>query len=396
MGSSSRWWRASVAILVLLAAAPSAARAEEAYDLHVVLPITGGGSFVGKGQQDSLQALEASANKGGGIGGRPLHFVFHDDQTSPQVAVQLVNSIRAANPAVILGSSLVAMCNAMAPILKNGPVLYCLSPGFHPAAGGYAFSASSSSYDQIAALVRYYRLKGWTRLAALSGTDATGQDADRAIEQILAMPENAGVKIVEHQHFNPTDVSVAAQMERIKGSGAQALIAWSTGAPVATVFKGAIQAGLDIPIAPSSGNQTFAQMAQYADFLPKQFVVPSALFPEHQGVLQLDPRMEALQQEMYAILRERNLRADNMVATSWDAGLIVVAGLRKLGPGATAEQLRDYIAGLTDFPGVDGIYDFKRYPERGLGPDSSAIMRFDVEGKRWVWLSKPGGAPLAP
>ncbi|HUN48101.1 MAG TPA: ABC transporter substrate-binding protein [Stellaceae bacterium] len=396
MGSSSRWWRASVAMLVLLAAAPSAARAEEAYDLHVVLPITGGGSFVGKGQQDSLQALEASANKGGGIGGRPLHFVFHDDQTSPQVAVQLVNSIRAANPAVILGSSLVAMCNAMAPILKNGPVLYCLSPGFHPAAGGYAFSASSSSYDQIAALVRYYRLKGWTRLAALSGTDATGQDADRAIEQILAMPENAGVKIVEHQHFNPTDVSVAAQMERIKGSGAQALIAWSTGAPVATVFKGAIQAGLDIPIAPSSGNQTFAQMAQYADFLPKQFVVPSALFPEHQGVLQLDPRMEALQQEMYAILRERNLRADNMVATSWDAGLIVVAGLRKLGPGATAEQLRDYIAGLTDFPGVDGIYDFKRYPERGLGPDSSAIMRFDVEGKRWVWLSKPGGAPLAP
>jgi len=396
MGSSSRWWRAPVAILVLLAAAPSAARAEEAYDLHVVLPITGGGSFVGKGQQDSLQALEASVNKGGGIGGRPLRFVFHDDQTSPQVAVQLVNGIRAANPAVILGSSLVAMCNAMAPILKSGPVLYCLSPGFHPAAGGYAFSASSSSYDQIAALVRYYRLKGWTKLAALSGTDATGQDADRAIEQILAMPENTGVKLVEHQHFNPTDVSVAAQMERIKGSGAQALIAWSTGAPVATVFKGAIQAGLDIPIAPSSGNQTFAQMAQYADFLPKQFMVPSALFPEHQGVLQLDPRMEALQQEMYAILRERNLRADNMVATSWDAGLIVVAGLRKLGPGATAGQLRDYIAGLTDFAGVDGIYDFKRYPERGLGPDSSAIMRFDVEGKRWVWLSKPGGAPLGP
>jgi len=386
----------AVAAAFLLATAPSSARAEDAYELHVVLPITGGGSFVGKGQQDSLQALEASVNKGGGIQGRSLRFVFHDDQTSPQVAVQLVNGIRAANPAVILGSSLVAMCNAMAPILKNGPVLYCLSPGFHPAAGGYAFSASSSSYDQIAALVRYYRLKGWTKLAALSGTDATGQDADRALEQILAMPENAGVKIVEHQHFNPTDVSVAAQMERIKASGAQALIAWSTGAPVATVFKGAIQAGLDIPIAPSSGNQTFAQMAQYADFLPKQFVVPSALYPEHAGVLQLDPRMEALQQEMYAILKERNLRADNMVATSWDAGLIVVAGLRKLGPGATAQQLRDYIAGLTDFPGVDGIYDFKTYPERGLGPDSSAIMRFDVEGKRWVWLSKPGGAPLAP
>jgi len=383
--------------LALVAVVPlGSASAADPYEIHVILPMTGGGSFVGKGQQDSLQALEANVNKGGGIQGRPLHFVFHDDQTSPQVAVQLANGIVAQHPAVLLGSSLVAMCNAMAPLLKSGPVMYCLSPGFHPAAGTYAFSASSSSYDQIAALIRYYRLKGWTKLAAISGTDATGQDADKAIEQILAMPENRGVQKVEHQHFNPTDVSVAAQMERVKGSGAQAVIAWSTGAPVATVFKAAIQAGLDLPIAPSSGNQTFAQMAQYADFLPRQFVVPSALFPEHEGVLQLDPRMEKLQHEMYAILGERSLKADNMVATSWDAGLIVVEALRKLGPDATADQVRQYISGLADFAGVDGIYDFKTYPERGLGPDSSAIVRYDADGKRWVWLSKPGGEPLAP
>jgi branched-chain amino acid transport system substrate-binding protein len=384
------------ALALIAAASMNLAHAADPYEVHVVLPMTGGGSFVGKGQQESLQALEASVNKAGGIQGRPLHLVFHDDQTSPQVAVQLATGLVAQHPALILGSSLVAMCNAMAPLMKDGPVMYCLSPAFHPAAGSFAFSASSSSYDQIAALIRYYRLKGWTEIAALSGTDATGQDADRAIDQILAMPENRGVKKVEHQHFNPTDVSVAAQMERIKASGAEAVVAWSTGAPVATVFKAAIQAGLDLPIAPSSGNQTFAQMAQYADFLPKQFMVPSALFPEHDGVLQLDARVEKVQHEMYAILAERGLKADNMVATSWDAGLIVVAALRKLGPEATSDQLRQYIAGLTGFAGVDGIYDFQAYPERGLGPDSSAIVRYDAEGKRWVWLSKPGGEPLAP
>ncbi len=392
-----RWgFSGCTALAIVAALSTHSARAADPYDVHVILPMTGGGSFVGKGQQDSLQALEATLNKAGGIQGRPLHFVFHDDQTSPQVAVQLASGLIAQKPAVILGSSLVAMCNAMAPLMKSGPVMYCLSPALHPAAGGYAFSASSSSFDQIAALIRYYRLKGWTEIAAISGTDATGQDADRAIEQILAMPENSGVKLVEHQHFNPTDVSVAAQMERIKASGAKAAISWSTGAPVATVFKAAIQAGLDLPIAPSSGNQTFAQMAQYADFLPKQFMVPSALFPEHEGVLQLDPRIEKLQHEMYAILAERGLKADNMVATSWDAGLIVAEALGKLGPDATADQLRQYIMGLTDFAGVDGIYDFKAYPERGLGPLSSAIVRYDPEGKRWVWLSKPGGEPLAP
>jgi branched-chain amino acid transport system substrate-binding protein len=383
-----------MAALLGLAVIAAPAEAADNYDIHVVLPLTGGGSFVGKGQQDSLGALEATVNKQGGIAGRPVHFVFHDDQTSPQLAVQLLGEIIATKPIVVLGSGLVAMCNAMAPLVKTGPVLYCLSPGFHPTAGSFAFSASSSSFDQIAALIRYYRLKGYTKLAQFSGTDATGQDSDNAVTQIMAMAENRDLKLVETQHFNPTDVSVAAQMERIRSSGAQAIVAWATGAPVATIFKGTIQAGLEIPIAPSSGNQTFAQMAQYSSFLPKQMLLPSALFPEHDGVLTLDPRTEKAQHEMYAILKERGLKADNMVGTSWDPGLIVVEGLRKLGTSATPEQLRSYIANLTDFAGVDGIYDFKKNPERGLGSDSAAIMGYDKDNPRWVWMSKPGGDPL--
>ena len=41
--------------------------------------------------------------------------------------------------------------------------------------------------------------------------------------------------VVAREHFNLTDISVAAQMANIKSSGAQALIAWSTGTPVATI-----------------------------------------------------------------------------------------------------------------------------------------------------------------
>jgi len=82
------------------------------------------------------------------------------------------------------------------------------------------------------------------------------------------------------------------------------------------------------------------------------------------------------------------------VATAWDAGLIVVEGLRKLGPNATSAQLRDFIAHLTNFAGVDGVYDFVKYPERGLGPDGSTVTTYDPATKSWKWLSKPGGEPL--
>ncbi len=386
---------AIAALAMLLAPGVAPARAADTYDITVVAPLTGGASFVGLGQKDTLEALAAYVNKNGGISGQDLHFTFRDDQSSPQVAVQLTNDALQNHPAVIMGSSLVGMCLAMAPLMESGPVHYCLSPAIHPKPDSYTFSASADSIDQIAAVMRYYRMKGWTKLAVLDTTDASGQDGDRAIDAVLNYPENKGVIAkVAQEHFNPTDISVAAQIEKIKGSGAQALIAWVTGAPAATVFKGMIQAGLDIPVAPTSGNQTFAAMAQWESFLPKQLILASALYPEHDGVVTLDPAMEKAQHEMYAILKERNLKADNMVATSWDAGLIVVAGLRKLGPKATAAQLKDFISNLTGFDGVDGVYDFKKYPQRGLGPEASTVTGYDAKTKAWVWLSKPGGEPL--
>lgn len=374
----------------------NAALAAGTYDINVVLPLTGSAAFVGQGEKDSLSAVEDQVNSAGNVGGQKLHFVFHDDQTQPQVAVQLTSQVLGSQPAVVMGSSLVAMCLAMAPLMTNGPVQYCLSPGIHPKAGSYVFSTSSSSTDQIAAVVRYYRMKGWTKIASLMTTDASGQDGDRSLAEVLQYPENKGkMQLVIKEHFNPSDVSVAAQMARIKGSGAQAIIAWTTGAPAATVFRGMAQVGVNLPVAPTSGNQTFAAMKQWQAFLPKQLILASALYPPHPGSVKLDPRVDSAQQSMYATLKKHGLKADNMVATSWDAGLIVASGLQKLGAGATAAQLRQYIDGLTDFPGVDGIYNFKKYPQRGLGQDSSTVTTYDAKTQSWVWLSQPGGAPLS-
>ena len=387
----------SLAVTVALTAglvAGSPVRAAGPYDVHVIVPLTGSGAFLGKGHRDSLDILAEIVNKSGGINGRPLHFVYHDDQSSPQVAVQLANEVLADKPAVVLGSSLVAMCNAIAPLMNNGPVDFCLSPAVHPKPGSFIFSAGASATDQTATVVRYYRMKGWTKIATLNNTDATGQNNDKAMDEVVALPENKELKLVAREHFNPTDINVAAQIESIKASGAQAIVAGVTGTPAATVFKGMIQAGLDIPIAPTSGNEVFAQLDQWADFLPKGLVIGSSVFPEHDGVWTLDPRVEAAQREMYTALKEHGQKADNIVATCWDAGLIVIAALKALGPDATAEQVRSYIANLRDFAGIDGIYDFKANSERGLGPANAIVVRYDAKAKAWVWLTQPGGAPL--
>ena len=122
-------------------------------------------------------------NAGDGIQGRPVHFVVQDDQTSPQLGVQLAGQVLAKHVSVILGSTLVAICRAMAPLMKDGPVMYCFSPGIHPDEGSYVFTSGVSTRDLAQAAIRFLRGKGWTRLAVLTSTDVTGQDAEEGPQE---------------------------------------------------------------------------------------------------------------------------------------------------------------------------------------------------------------------
>jgi branched-chain amino acid transport system substrate-binding protein len=306
----------------------------------------------------------------------------------------LLNDILPSHPPVVLGSALVAMCNAMAPILREGPLLYCLSPGHSPVPDTYDISSGAAVDETVKSLFRFFRLKGWTKLALITSSDASGQEADRAIGAVMALPENKSLNLIEHVHFNPTDISVSAQVERVKEAQPQAFIAWATGTPIATVFKAIEQTGLDVPIGTTAGNFVYSQMKQFAAFVPKQLYLAGSAFAPHEGVYQLDPRVEAAQRKFYAVMDAAGIVPDNSASTSWDAVAIVIDALRKLGPNATAAQIRDHILSLTDYPGIDGLYDFKTYPTHGLGPTATVVLRWDGPSQRFVWASAPAGELL--
>ena len=392
----------STTLALLLAAGAAslypARAADEPYKINVILPLTGIASFLGKEEQQTLQLHEKYINRTGGIQNRPIQYVYYDDQSNPQTGVQLAKQVSADHPAVIFGSSLVAVCNAMAPLMANGPVEYCFSPGIHPPDGSYVFTASVSTHDLHKAIIRYFREKGWKRIAIITSSDATGQDAESGIVDAVNLPENknAGVTLVAQEHFNTTDVSVAAQIEQVKAAKPQAFIAWSTGTPIATIFKGMVQAGLDVPTATTDGNMTYAQMTAYADFLPKQLYIPSGQWPSHEGIATYDPAIEKVQQDFYAELKAGNVKPDIAATLAWGPTTLVVDGLRKLGPSATAAQLREYLAGLKGIAGIDGFFDFVKNPQRGLDDSDAVVTRWDAPKQAWIVLSKPGGLPLAP
>jgi branched-chain amino acid transport system substrate-binding protein len=377
---------------IALAFAPSLGRAADVYEIDAILPMTGYGAFLGKADTNALNVIEATVNKSGGIRGRPIKFVVADDQSNPAVAVQLLNTVLAKHPPFILGSTLSATCGAMAPLLKDGPVDYCFSPGIHPPAGSYIYSAGVGVSDLMAAIARYFRERGLKRVAIITSTDATGQDADRAVDDAFGAPENRALSIVDHEHFNTTDVSVAGQIARVKAANADALIAWSTGTPFATILRGVRDAGLDIPVMSTNGNMSYAQMHQYTGIMPKELLFP--------GLPSFGPDQLPSGALKNAVIRFLNAfrptgtkpeAGENQV---WDATLILLDALKKYGFDATPAQIRDYVNNLRGWTGIYGTFDFRAITQRGVGIDAVTIQRWDPVKEVWIGVSRPGGAPL--
>jgi branched-chain amino acid transport system substrate-binding protein len=366
-----------------------AGAANDPYEINVITPLTGSGAFIGKNESAALSVLENTVNQAGGVRGRPIKFVVQDDQSSPQLAIQLLNGLSAKHVPIVLGSTLAATCSAMLPLVENGPVDYCFSSAVHPAKGSYMYSGNVSTTDLIAILVRYFRERGWKRIALLNTTDSSGEDGDRGVDTALQAPENRGITIVSREHYNPTDLTVAAQVARIKASGAQAVIAYAAGTPFGTAIHGLADGGLNLPVGASSANLSYAAMKQFASFLPHDlyFVGPPGIASD---ALPNGKLKDAVTTFRSAITAE-GLHPDIGLIGGWDPGLIAIAGFKALGFHSTAVQMKAFIDQLHDFPGAYGIYDFRDGSQRGLAPSNGIVVRWDRASDYWRSVSKFGG-----
>ena len=182
--------------------------------------------------------------------------------------------------------------------------------------------------------------------------------------------------LVAREHYGVSDLSVAAQVSRIKASGAQAMIAWGTGTSIGTVFHAVTDANLDIPVAITAGNMLYPILKQFATILPKQ-LIGSAFGGLAPDSLPRGAEKTAATQYMDAF-KAVGVRADASQVIAWDPGWIVVGAYRKLGPNATAAQMKDYLSKVRFVWSDRSI----RFPSRsatrpigGLGADGAVGPR---------------------
>jgi branched-chain amino acid transport system substrate-binding protein len=172
-------------------------------------------------------------------------------------------------------------------------------------------------------------------------------------------------------------------------------VAWSTGTPVATVLRGMVQAGLDLPVGTTGGNMTYAQMRTFAAFLPKQLFLPSPAWALRDDKrIALPDAVLAKQRDFYGAYEAVGKEPDEGSTLGWDPVQIVVDALRALPVDADAAALRAYLLRLKGATGVNGIYDFEASPQRGLSLEQTLVTRWNPERDRWDVVAAPTGIPL--
>jgi branched-chain amino acid transport system substrate-binding protein len=379
--------------LVLLAALPARA-ADEPYDFYAILSLTGPAAFLGHAEEIALNGFEKAINSSAGIHGRPLHAIVEDDQSAPATAVQLATVLVAKHVPIIFGPALSSTALAIEPLVAaNGPVIYAMTNAIHPARGGYTFSAGLSNQDNIAGVLRFWKAKGVRKVALLTSTDASGQDGEALSLADLKLPEFKDMQLVANEHFGISDLTVSAQVSRIKAAGAQAIDVWTTGTPFGTVLRAVNETGFDGWVMSNTGNMNPAQMKQYASFIPEKLIFIATPYLSSAFT---DPRILKARADFEAAMRGVGVttpEAGNVLA--WDPLLVLGDALRHLNPDPTAMQVRDYLLTVRNFPGIQGFYDFTRgADQRGVSASLVLLARWDPAGGTFVPITRPGGLPL--
>jgi len=358
-----------------LAVTASFALAAEPYVVGALFAITGPAAWLGEPERNTVKMVEEEINAQGGINGHPLQIIIEDTVGEETRTVLAVNKlINKDNVLAIVGPSRSGTTMAVIPIVEKAqvPLISCASAEeIVKPVRPWVFKTAQN--DSHGVLKIYDKLKAMniTKIAVISSTDGYGMEGRKQLKRFA--PEY-GITVSADETYGPKDTDMTAQLTKIKGTDAQALVNWSIVPGQTTVIKNRRQLGMTIPLfqSPGFGNIKYARAAgDAADGL--MFPALRLLMVE---ALPADNPQKALLTG-YKKDYEKRFKAD--VSTfgghAYDAIHLVIAALRAVGPDRA--KIRDYIENARNFVGTGGVFNFS--PDDHVGLNKDALEMYTVK-----------------
>ncbi|MHB0975956.1 MAG: ABC transporter substrate-binding protein [Candidatus Aquicultorales bacterium] len=372
----------AVAALILAGcggAQESSDAGKEPYKIGAIVSATGPSAPLGEPEKNALFLEVDRINAGGGINGHKVVLYLEDDQSDKAKAVvaadRLINQFKVS---AIVGGSSTSTSMAVKDRATRAKV------PFMSLAAGMAVTATDAKWtfriapsDSLAASrVVEYLSKTLKAKKAVVLNDQN-QFGESGYAELTAKGPAAGIELVSRETYKTEDTDLTAQLTKLRGSKADALVVWGTNPGPAIAAKNARQLGIEIPYVGSHGiaNKKFVELAGDAS---EGVVFPSVKVNVPESIPAGSEAGKVAEAFIKAYTDEYKKAPDHFAGHGYDGINIVFEAMRKA--GGDRAKLRDEIEKTKGFVGVDGTYTYTAKDHDGLKVEDLIMIKI-VKGE---------------
>ena len=353
------------------------ARAADAIRIGAILSLSGPAASFGLPERDIIKAFVDNLNAKGGINGRKLDLVLHDDRTDPTEAARGASKlVRQDGVVAIIGSTTGNATLAFMPIAARGevPVLAVNATtsvtapenAFFP----WAFRACVNTTQMTQGVMDAVAIRnGLKHVAVVYSEDSFGREG---ADLVKALAKSGGqYELVEAVSvpLNAIDLTTAAT--RVRNANPDFTFIISSAVAVGSSFvRSARQIGYEGKI---GGTVILAQKAFIDAVGPAGDGVVIGGFNNWDDPL---PKEVELGKTMSAAGIPPAGYGEVLGA---DGILILAEAIRRCGANVTGARIRDALETITDFDGtpMNGKVNFSKTKHDGYGPEALVITRVE-------------------
>ncbi|MRR13142.1 ABC transporter substrate-binding protein, partial [bacterium] len=318
----------------------------------------------------------------GGVDGHPIEIVYEDDATDPDTAVAATTRlIDKEGVLAIIGATGTGSTMAMRQEVVRAGI-----PQVSPAGGTVitsdfnelVFQTPWSNSLVIPYELAYIKDQGITKIALISDSGGFGKDGAAVVKAKAAA---AGMTITADEVFNAGDADMSAQLTKIKGSGAEAVLMVTAGKEAAIVAKNMKDLAMTIPLFGTHGNarkefiEGAGPAAEGFKFAAGKILLPDAYGTDTEGY-------DVATDFIARYTDEFGKAPDTFAGHAYDALYIIVNAMKTLDEGFTPGDLRDAIEKTSGFVGIGGTFTYSATDHNGMS--ESDLVMYQVKNGEWV------------
>ncbi len=358
----------------LFASSASNAQSQAPIKVGAVLSLSGPAAVFGLPERDAIEAVVEEINRTGGVNGRKIELVLHDDKTDPSEAVRGVTQVTRDGVVAIVGPSTGSGILAAGPVAERLRVPLLAPAGtasitdkknsFYP----WVFRVAPSDQTDIHKILADIAKDGKRRIGVFYQEDAYGKVGLDYGQQIA---KELGLQIVASVSAAYTATDLTAQATQLREAKPDAVFMQiSISALGASFHKAARQVGLDVPL---YGNAGLAQKS-FLDAMGDSGNGVRVLSIGNLPYEPIDPETK-----LVTLLKARGKTPQGWGELVGSNGLMaIMAAIKAVKGDLSGPAMRDALETICDFPTYSrGKGCFSKEVHDGWGEDVLVITEVD-------------------